>query len=201
MHMKILGAFLFCWMLALQLSAQTPYKVGAGTKFFIDGTSTIHDWTAEVQQVEGEVVLGKEFSQKKLPPPGSPISQARIRCAVKSIVSGKGAVMDDRIYAAFDQPQHPQILFELQEGNVLSINDEAKGTFRVSASGTLSMAGQSRNIRLELEGRRMAPGIYSFAGRHSLRMTDFGMTPPTAMFGQIETGDEVTIRFTLTVSQ
>jgi hypothetical protein len=199
--MKAPAILFLIGVLALGAPAQSSYRVGAGTKFFIDGTSTLHDWTAEVQQVEGELTLGKEFSQKKLPPPGSPIPQARIRCSVKSIVSGKGSVMDDRIYAAFDEPQHPHILFDLQEGKVLSITDEAKGIFRVSAAGMLSMAGQSRSIRLELEGRRMAPGIYSFSGRHSLRMTEFGMKPPTAMFGQIETGDEVTIRFTLTASQ
>jgi hypothetical protein len=41
----------------------------------------------------------------------------------------------------------------------------------------------------------------NFAGAYKLNMTEYEMEPPTAMFGQIVTGEEVEIKFDLTVNK
>jgi hypothetical protein len=40
-----------------------------------------------------------------------------------------------------------------------------------------------------------------FSGSYTLKMTDFKMSPPTAMMGTIKVGNEVTIKFDLTLSK
>ena len=41
----------------------------------------------------------------------------------------------------------------------------------------------------------MEDGAFKFTGSKSFKMTEYEIKPPTAMFGQIETGDEVNIIF------
>jgi hypothetical protein len=38
-------------------------------------------------------------------------------------------------------------------------------------------------------------GQLAFEGSQTIKMTDYGITPPTALFGTLKTGDEITITF------
>ena len=40
-----------------------------------------------------------------------------------------------------------------------------------------------------------AKGTMQFAGVQTIKMTDYGVTPPVALFGTLTTGDEITINF------
>jgi polyisoprenoid-binding protein YceI len=42
-------------------------------------------------------------------------------------------------------------------------------------------------------------GTVNATGMVPIKMTDFGIKPPTAMFGTLRTGDEVKVNFALTV--
>jgi hypothetical protein len=60
---------------------------------FVDGTSSLHDWTETVEQMTGN--LDAEISGATI----SKITSARVTIPVKSIKSGKGG-MDDNTYKA-----------------------------------------------------------------------------------------------------
>jgi YceI-like domain len=199
MKQLCIGLFLFALLLSAQ--AQESYRIIEGTSCYIDGTSTLSDWIVTVKQIEGEVSLSKDFAQKGLPKPGALIPKVLIRMVVKSMDGGRGAVMNDKILGAFNEPANPYVVFEMTEGKITNIKDEAAGTFNVHLKGKISMAGQSRVVEMDIEGKRVSPGVYSFAATYPVKMTDYGITPPSAMFGQIESGDEVKVRFNITVSK
>ena len=46
----------------------------------------------------------------------------------------------------------------------------------------------------------LADGHVRFTGQHPMLMSDFGMDPPSAMFGQLRTADEVVVHFDLVVA-
>ncbi|GAB4425003.1 MAG: hypothetical protein OHK0039_42510 [Bacteroidia bacterium] len=187
------------WVLLLLLGgwvqAQTSYQVSSQSSMFIDGTSTIHDWTATVGQVSGTFQLDDAFAKKNGPKAGAVVSGGRLQVVVSSIDGGKGATMNDKIVAAFQAERHPHIVFTLKQARVLP--GGTGQAFDLRAEGDLAMAGQTHPLGLDLKGKRLADGTYEFTGRHAMKMTTYGMTPPTALFGQIETGDEIVIRFTL----
>ena len=49
----------------------------------------------------------------------------------------------------------------------------------------------------ELENGVRREGAFSACGSYIMKMTDFGVDPPTAVFGTIKTGDEITIDYNL----
>ncbi|MEQ8807891.1 MAG: YceI family protein, partial [Imperialibacter sp.] len=71
--------------------------------------------------------------------------------------------------------------------------------FAVEAKGNLTIAGKTNAVTLPVAGKRDANGKYSFEGSYKLNMKDYDMEPPTAMFGQIVTGEEVEISVNLIV--
>ncbi|MEZ4775684.1 MAG: YceI family protein [Bacteroidia bacterium] len=171
------------------------YLIGEGTVCAVTGTSTLHDWKASVGKVSGYLSLDKAFTKKATPAKGAEILAGNITFEVKSMDGGRGSVMNDKIYNAFDAEKNPNIIFTLSKAVVTEVKPD--GTFSLNASGSLVMAGQTQSMSLQLTGKKEADGKYHFTGEKTLDMTSFGMEPPSAMFGQIETGKDVTINFNL----
>ncbi len=160
----------------------------------ITGTSTIHDWTSDVTEVKGTMLLDGKMVSRGSVKKGDEIKAITITIPVLSIISPRGATMDKKTYAAFKSEEHPYIIFKLANSKVTEVDGR---NFMVEAKGDLTMAGVSQAIELVVEARRTDDDGYWFKGSKKLNMKDFEMEPPSAMFGQIVTGEEVEINFEL----
>ncbi|MEM6345941.1 MAG: YceI family protein [Bacteroidota bacterium] len=174
------------------------YSLAEGSSCTISGTSNISDWTAKVNEMDLQVVIADNFFSRKGVKVDGRVTSAALTIPVKSIDGGKGETMNDNIFEAFDESSNPQIIFQLQNGRILSGNAQS---FTLEISGILSMAGQQQEVSLTLTGAMGENQSLRFKGQQSLQMTTFGMEPPTAMFGAIEAGDEVVIDFNLNLKK
>ena len=69
----------------------------------------------------------------------------------------------------------------------------AEGTARVA--GTLTIAGTERPLTLVAAVAEEANGGVRVRGSTRLRMTEFGVRPPTLMLGTVRVHDPVTVHF------
>lgn len=107
------------------------------------------------------------------------------------------ARMERDLSGALKAAQYPSIEFRFT-GLAGGIHHDIDGsTYNANITGVLSLAGASRNIRLDVEAQRLAPDRFRLRARLPLRMTDFRITPPTALFGAIKARDELAVRFDL----
>lgn len=165
------------------------YAFHEGSRVWVTGTSTIHDWECEAEEVAG--ALAAESSERGL----SALGDLTVVVPVQAIECGNGT-MNSKLRDAFDARANPTVRFDLASADVEAAPG---GAFTVSATGRLTMAGQSKTIRLQAEGHALADGRYRFTGRVPLAMTAFGMKPPTAMLGTLKTGDDVVAHFDVVV--
>ncbi|MGK7392978.1 MAG: YceI family protein [Candidatus Cyclobacteriaceae bacterium M3_2C_046] len=161
------------------------------SEMFIEGTSTLHDWKSEVKEVKGMVVIPKSMLKKVKA--GDKLAEVEVRMTVKSIESGRGGVMDKRTWGALKAEENPEVIFKLNEAEVAEVKD--KHNFILKTAGDLTIAGVTKPIEMEISATKMDDGSYKFSGNKKFKMTEYEIDPPTAMFGQIETGDEVNIVF------
>lgn len=169
-------------------TAQTTNLVDADSSWMkIEGTSTIHDWEADVNELNASYTLAPEEDV--------PVSDLSFTIPVKSIKSGKGG-MDRRIYDAFKSDDHPQISFRMTEAKR---TEGDAGSITLEVTGELAMAGVSKTVTLPVKGEKSGSG-WLFTGSHSLNMADYDMDPPSAMFGTIKSGEKVTVAFNLIVN-
>lgn len=171
------------------LFAQSNFEV-KNFEMTIDGTSSLHDWTSQVTQVyaEGKVDLSGGALKG--------INSLVVTVPVTSIESGKN-VMDKKTYSALESDDHPTVTYELSK--VLSL-DNAYGSYTIKTEGDLTIAGTTNKVQMTVKGTLVESGVIRFQGSKSLKMTDFGIDPPTALLGTLKTGDEVTINFALTLN-
>lgn len=154
--------------------AQDSYTLAGESTLTIDGTSTLHDWTVTANAMQGTLTaadaLPKEIS---------------FGVNVGDIESDRGTTMDNKMYAALKKDEHPKVSFTLQE-------IKGASTF----VGTLDIAGVEKQVEIEANIDSSGEGI-KIRGEKKIILQDYGMEPPTAMFGQIIVGDEVTVKFDL----
>lgn len=186
--MKNKLAFLFCFTLSFAFG-QSNYRV-SNYSLVIKGTSNLHEWQSNANEVRANGGLTIDATGLKA------IPWFNVEVPVKSIKSPKGSIMDNKTYDALKADNYPNIFFKLDR--VGGINNRG-GNYEVNLTGTLSMAGASKQIDLYVQGRPAADGSVVFSGSKKLKMTDYGIKPPTALMGTLTTGDEVEIVFQITM--
>ncbi|MFP3860461.1 MAG: YceI family protein [Bacteroidales bacterium] len=155
----------------------------------IEGTSSLHDWEMEVNEVEG-------YTQTLFNSPTvAGIEDAEIVVKVKSIKSDK-SLMNKKTYNALKADDYSEISFEMQ-----SVNDlKSSGSqFSGKALGDLTIAGKSERVLIPFKGKvnNNGSGI-TVLGEYSLNMTEYDVEPPKAMMGSIKTGEDVTLEYEFT---
>jgi polyisoprenoid-binding protein YceI len=103
--------------------------------------------------------------------------------------------MDKKMHAALKMEEYPKVSFVFQE---LKKTDGSETAFMIH--GMLTVAGTEQAVDITSDFHEV-DGQYVFKGSKEIRLQDYNMEPPTAMFGQIIVGDNVTIDFDLVFSK
>jgi polyisoprenoid-binding protein YceI len=170
----------------------TPYQLTPDSVLHIDGTSNVHDWTCDVPTVDGtfDVAVAGDSSAAALPG----FDEGTVQVPVQAIDCGRDG-MTENLREAMKAEDHPKIRYRLQSAEVKAHPDSSGNWFQVQSTGELAVAGSTRTVDITAAGRRLDDGRVRIAGEKALKMTHFGIEPPSAMFGALQTGDEVTVRF------
>jgi polyisoprenoid-binding protein YceI len=166
---------------------QNGYTLTNDHTVTIHGTSNLHAWDENVQVVSGDgnVNWNKDGSFD--------LNAVNIKMNVHSIKSDMGAVMNNNTYKALKADTYPEIIFKL---TVPIKSVQAKPNQNsISAKGTLTIAGVTKAVDMQVKVFMQEQNKLTFEGSQSINMTDFGINPPTALFGTLKTGNEITIYF------
>jgi hypothetical protein len=136
----------------------------------IHGTSTLHDWKMVSQTID----VGAFESE------GGVISALDVGVQIETLKSGDSG-LDKKAYEALKIDKSNVITFSLKEHN--AENKTIRGVFKV-----LDMEREETLTPEIIETNRVA-------GSFEVKMTDFGITPPSVMFGAIKSGDAVTVKY------
>jgi polyisoprenoid-binding protein YceI len=181
----MLAALVLALFVTSHSFSQKAYSLESN-KVTVDGTSTLHDWSSAVTKLDWSGQLTVERTNVKA------IQNVVVTIPVESIKSEKGGMMDDKTYEAFKSDKNPTITFKLTSATVTGN--------KVNAKGTLTMAGATKPIVMNVDAKVLADGAVHLSGSHVINMKEYGMTPPKAVMGTIKVGEKVTVLFELTVT-
>ena len=197
---KVLVIFSFSILLFINANAQDSFTLASGTEVNIEGSSTLHAWKAIVNQVEGKLLPNSKFAKMKLKE-GADVGTVSLKFEVNTIDGGRGETMNDKIKNALKAETSPYIEFAGSEAaKISSITEKGSNTFTVSSKGNLSMAGVTTPVVIMLEGTYTDENTIHFKGAYEMKMSDFDIEKPSAMFGTIVAGDDIKINFDLIFS-
>lgn len=168
---------------ALAASAER-YTPATGSLVRVEGTSTLHDWKMEGSTIQGQIAA-------PAPDQWNGEAKAVVTIPVTSIKSDK-AKMDRLMADALKAKAHPEIRFELLDATPAPAGGES---YVMKTRGKLTIAGVTREIDLDVRVEPAQGGRYALSGQVPIKMTAFGIKPPTAMLNTIKTADDVTVTF------
>ena len=153
----------------------------------IEGTSTLHEWKMESTAITGQITAPPLAPWTS----GAPVDgDATVAIPVTSLKS-EHAKMDKLMAEALKANTNPTIKYELTQAVVA----QPGATFTLDTRGKLTIAGVTRDVEMKVTGTRDSAGTYFLTGQVPIRMTDYGIKPPTAMLGTIKTGNDVKVTF------
>ncbi len=167
---------------------QNCYSLAKGYQVTIHGTMSIHDWVETVGEATGEVTAGLHSAG------GADFSTIKITMTVRSIKGDMGKTMDNKTFRALKADIDPQITFVL--GAPVTILPAMIKHGPVPLAGKLTLAGVTRPAILSVISCIVTQDSMRLEGRQTIKMTDFGIKPPTALFGTLRAGPDITIFFT-----
>ena len=153
----------------------------------VDGTSTLHDWT--IKSTKGQAEVNLELASDKL----TGITGLNFSIPAESLKSGNN-MMDNNTYKALKTDKNKNISYVLTAGSISQVNGT---TFQIKTNGKLTIAGTSKETDLVATARyNAADKSYTISGEKKIKMSQWGVKPPTVMMGTIKTGDDITIKYT-----
>ena len=154
----------------------------------VSGTSTLHDWSAKSTTVAGTVKSSGPWTG------AAPTLQSiQLSIPADSLKSSEGSDMDDKIHDALKAKANPLITFTLSSAKFQSAPSTDDPKYHYAASGKLTVAGASHSVNLTLDIQPSKGDMLTIETQTPLKMTDFGIQPPTAMLGMIKSGNKVTV--------
>ena len=193
------SAFAFGILFVTSAAAQETARVAVApsSKLTIEGTSNLHGWACRTQTLEAVVELDAAAVVQVTTAPPKALKRVEVKVPVKSLKCGNGT-MDGNLYKALKANETPEISYILATFDAVA--DEPKNAFSLKTEGRLTVAGTERPLSMEVIATRLADGTVKATGTVPIKMTDFGIKPPTAIFGRLKTGDEVKVSFELTIA-
>ena len=163
-----------------------------GSKMSIEGTSSLHDWTMDSTMVGGYLEADPKFPESALTDAGASKPVVSVFMPVRSFKSGK-ASMDGRMQKEMKEAQFKRIEYKLIELKPTSVAGTT-GALKFDATGALTVAGKTLTNKIPVTIEKLADGKLKIAGSTALKMSDYGIPPPTTL-GLFTTGDEVKLKF------
>jgi hypothetical protein len=153
----------------------------------ISGTSTLHDWEMKSNKGKCEVVLALDNNDKI-----TQLTGLYFEVLTESLKS-EHTSMDDNTYKALNSKNNKTINYVLSSATVTQ-SDAV--TYQIRTIGKLTIAGATKETDVNAVAKyNAADKSFTITGSKKIRMTDFGVKPPTMMLGTIKTGNDITVSF------
>lgn len=185
-------------MTAAVLVAATPLEAGTGlalqpqSRLWVDGTSTVRaftcsttNFTARIESEAPQSIAALMLGTKAVKTVVAEFPTAGLDC--------RNGTMNEHMRKAIKAGDNPTIEFKLASYDVDTANGQIRGQLR----GTLTMGGVEKPVVIEATGAQTPDGQLRVTGTTKLRMTEWGLKPPTLMFGTMKVNENVQVGFDL----
>lgn len=189
---KILSALTIMVLgIAIQGKGQATYS-SSTVDLVVSGTSTLHDW--DMKSVKANCTATFTLNNAGQITDLTALSFSTPTSALKS----EHTAMDNNAYKALKTDKNPSISYTLTSAVV---TPGQGGAATVRTSGKLTIAGTTKDVEIVALVKPNADNSLNVTGSRSISMKDFNMQPPSFMLGAVKTGNDVTLKFNLTLKK
>jgi hypothetical protein len=177
-----------------QSASAIRLRLDPGSEVTIEGTSSLHPFHCKTDKIMAYVDVDPGYT-KDLTKVARPIVSVKINIVVRTLTCGNGQ-MDKNMYGTLKADENPLIKYTLTGYDILD-GSASPAAFAAKTSGTLMISGKERAIDMKINAERLSNGKAIATGEQAIQMTDFGIEPPSFMFGRLKVGNDIKVKFNL----
>lgn len=189
---RFILTFLLPMFLVLQLNAQTKFSAKNHINFSVSGTSTMHDWV--MKSSDGICNATFNFDDKGNM---TELVSMNLTVVAKALKSGKDG-MDKNAYKSLKVDKNPNITAVLKSATVSTSDNK---TYTIKSVIKLTIAGKTIETDLIAHAKKINDNSISVKGEKKISMKDYGVEPPSFMFGAVKTGNDIVLDFDVLLNQ
>lgn len=195
-------ATVVCGWLSLSLFQLPVYKgifsIDSGSRLVLDGTSNVNTFSCICQKEFTNLRFHYEWI--------NPLTRTRkfhdtvLFLPIVSLDCGNNRMNRD-LQKTLNADRYPNIELQLLQTDERNYNPTLRPSEwgRIDATIAIGINGCSNIYHLTVLATPVDGSRFRIMGSKKLRMTDFGIDPPTAVFGMIRVHDEINISFDMII--
>ena len=210
--MKTLACF--AAILLASTAPATTLTVAPRSTVFMNGSSNVARWRCSGSTLSGSMEVATPLEQinhlidriedgqigEMLAHPDLatiPQPQFELTIPIEALRCSGGRPMERDLVAALSAIRYPSIRIHFRELRGGVEHDIDARTYRMTVVTDISLAGSTRAVDTVVTAERVSKEAFRITAAVPLKMTDFGIQPPRALFGMIRAADQLTVSLTL----
>jgi polyisoprenoid-binding protein YceI len=175
-------------LIGFQAKAQTfnKYQSNGASTVSVTGTSTLHNWSEGLKKFDVSFQANEPDNQTII------VKDVRFNAQVGNLES-ESSLMSSKTFTALKKSKYPTVSFVSDQEVTMTLSGNQ---FSGKVSGKLTIAGITKQVSIPIQGT-LENDTISVSAAYPVSMSDYGIKPPTALFGTIKSGNDVKVHFNL----
>lgn len=161
------------------------------SRLWVNGTSTVRSFECKAAVLDADVTTNGPGAVQAIFAAQKAVRAVQVAVPAQRLDCSNGT-MNSHMYKALKASEHGTIAFELASYELAKAADGMRGTI----TGELTLGGVTKPITFTALGTEQGDQL-RVIGSYQLKMTDYGLKPPTLMMGAMKVHDPVTVSFDL----
>lgn len=162
------------------------------SRLWVEGTSTVRSFSCKASTFDAVVSTTQDAAVRAVLGGEKAVDAVTVTVPAAKLDCGNGT-MNSHMLKALKATEHPQITFRMESYDLVTAGAGMAGTLQ----GELTLGGVARPIVVEAVAADGGDGTLLVTGKHVVKMTEFGLKPPSLMLGTMKVGNDVTVGFEL----
>lgn len=171
--------------------AAPPLDLQPGSRLWINGSSTVRSFQCaassfdtDIESVPGAVTA--LLSGEKA------VRAVEVRVPTDQL-DCKNDTMNDHMLKALKAKANPVIVYRVASYELA----KKDGALEVTLNGTLSLGGVDKPLTVIANAKEESAGVLRVTGTQEVRMTEWGLKPPSLMLGTMKVDEKIKVGFDL----
>ena len=175
---------------ALGIAARRPIDMQPESRLWIAGTSTVRSFQCQASTFEAKIESAPNGAVAAVLAGEKAVSNVTVTVPVEQI-DCKNGTMNEHMRKALKASQNPTVTFKVTTYDLARANDVVD----VTLNGTLTIGGVEKPVTINAQAKPGENGTLLVSGTREVRMTEFGLKPPTLMLGTMKVDERVKVGF------
>lgn len=168
----------------------TPLDLQPESRLWVAGTSTVRSFQCQAGAFDARVGSSVAEAVAAVLAGEKAVSTVEVTVPVDRL-DCRNSTMNEHMRKALKAKDYPTVVFRVEAYDLARSNDSVA----VTMSGNLTLGGVEKPITIKAQAKPGPNGTLVVSGTREVRMTEFGLKPPTLMLGTMKVDERVTVGF------